>query len=141
MLFLDFGAILNYPSNGEFGIGCCMIQKCSALAAWLLLLFIAYATLSPIQARPTISTSPDFEHLAAFAILGMLFYLAYPRRVALVCLIVLGSAVVLEFSQLLTPDRHGRISDALEKLAGGVVGIMAGGALLFLAQARRWFKA
>jgi hypothetical protein len=92
-LFLDFGAVLNYRSNEEFGIGSCMIQKCSAIAAWLLFFFIAYATLSPIQARPTISTSPDFEHLAAFAILGMLFYLAYPRRVALVCLIVLGSAV------------------------------------------------
>jgi VanZ family protein len=117
-----------------------MIQKCSAIAAWLLLFFIAYATLSPIQARPTISTSPDFEHLAAFAILGLLFYLAYPRRVALVCLIVLGSALVLEVAQLLTPDRHGRISDALEKLAGGIVGIVAGGALLSLAQVRRWFK-
>ena len=41
------------------------------------------------------------------------------------CLIVLGSAVVLEFVQLLTPDRHGRIPDAVEKIAGGAVGIVA----------------
>src|ERR1700722_4240139 len=96
-----------------------MFHKLIAVAAWTVLAFIAYATISPIQDRPTLPASSSFEHLAAFAVLGALFCLAYPRHMALVCLIVLGGAVLLEFAQLLTPDRHGRIQDAIEKVAGG----------------------
>ena len=85
-------------------------------------------------------TSTSFEHLAAFAVLGVLFSLPYPRQVALVCLIVLGSAVLLELLQLLTPDRHGRVPDAIEKMAGGLVGIVVGRAILYFDQAGHWFQ-
>jgi VanZ family protein len=115
-------------------------QKLIGLAAWGLLAFIFYATISPIQDRPTLLTSTSFEHLAAFAVLGALFSLAYPRQVALVCLVGLGAAVFLEILQLVTPDRHGRIQDAIEKMAGGVGGIVAGRAILYVDQARRWFQ-
>jgi VanZ family protein len=117
-----------------------MSRKIITVAAWALLAFIVYATISPIQDRPTLPTSSSFEHLAAFAVLGALFCLAYPRQIVLVCLIVLGSAVLLEFAQLLTPDRHGRIQDAIEKMAGGAVGIVAGRAILYFEQASRWFQ-
>jgi hypothetical protein len=118
----------------------CMIHRLIAVAAWMLLAFIAYATISPIQARPTLFTSPDFERLAAFAVLGALFCLAYPRHIALVCLIILGSGVLLELAQLLTPDRHGRIQDAITKMTGGALGIVAGRAILYFRQASRWFQ-
>jgi len=117
-----------------------MIQKFVVIPAWVLLCFIAYATISPIQARPTLSTSPSVEHLAAFTVLGLLFCLAYPRHVVLVCVIVLGSAVSLEVAQLITSDRHGRIMDAIEKMAGGAVGIVAGRAILYFQQASHWFQ-
>jgi VanZ family protein len=117
-----------------------MIQKLTGIAAWLLLCFIVYATLSPIKDRPTLSTSPSLEHVAAFAVLGLLFALAYPRKSGLVCAVVLGCAILLELSQLLTPDRHGRIQDAVEKLAGGTFGIIAGTALLHFELAKRWFQ-
>jgi hypothetical protein len=104
-----------------------------------LLALIAFATISPIQYRPTLTISSTFEHLAAFAALGALSYLAYPRHFAFVCLIVLGSAVVLELVQQLAPDRHGRIPDAVEKIAGGTAGIVAGRAILHLERAKRWF--
>jgi VanZ family protein len=110
-----------------------MLHKLLAIAAWVSLAFIAYATLSPIQARPIVA-NPDLEHVAAFAVVGSLFCLAYPGRIILVCLIVLGGAVLLEYSQTLTPDRHGTVVDALEKVAGGALGICgARVALLFLA--------
>ncbi len=115
-----------------------MSQKLVTVAAWTLLAFIAYATISPI--RPSLFTSPSLERLAAFAFLAALFCLAYPRHILLVCLIVLGSAVLLEIVQLLTPDRHGRIQDAIEKIAGGVVGIAAAQAILSFEQANRWFQ-
>jgi VanZ family protein len=117
-----------------------MIQKTIAVAAWACLAFIAYATLSPIQNRPTSPTSSSLEHLAAFAVLGALFCLAYPQQIVLVCLIVFGSAVLLEIIQLLTPDRHGRIYDALQKIAGGAVGIAAARATLYFEQTSRWFQ-
>jgi hypothetical protein len=117
-----------------------MLHKLVTVAAWAAVAFIGYATISPIQQRPTLPTSASFEHLAAFAVLGALFCVAYPRQIPLVCLIVLGSAVLLEIAQLLTPDRHGRIQDAIEKMAGGVVGIVAGRALLHFEQISRWFE-
>jgi VanZ family protein len=117
-----------------------MFHKLIAIVAWALLAFIAYATISPIQYRPTLPISSSFEHIAAFAVLGALFCLAYPRHIALVCLIVLGSALVLEFVQLLTPYRHGRIPDAVEKIAGGASGIVAGREVLHLERAKCWFQ-
>jgi VanZ family protein len=117
-----------------------MLRKLLTVAAWSLLGFIIYATISPIQDRPTLPTSPNFERLAAFIVLGALFCLAYPRHIGLVCLIVLGSAVLLELAQLLTPDRHGRIQDAIIKTTGGAIGIVAGRAILYFKQASRWFQ-
>ncbi len=116
-----------------------MFHKLITVAAWVFLAFIAYATISPIQDRPSLPMPSSFEHLAAFAVLGALFCLVYPRHIALVCLIVFGSAVVLEIMQQLTPDRHGRIHDAIIKMTGGALGVVAGRAILYFPRAHRWF--
>jgi VanZ family protein len=116
-----------------------MLQRIALIAAWALLIFIAYATISPIQARPALPISPIIEHFGAFALLGLLFCLAYPRHTVLVCMIVLGSAASLELAQLMTPDRHGRVQDALEKMAGGIAGIIIGRAMLYFWQVSRLF--
>lgn len=99
-----------------------MIQKLSTIAAWLALAFIAYATLSPIDARPVVA-GLQLERFAAFSLMGLAFGLAYPRRLVLVVAIVVGCALGLETMQLLTPDRHGRLVDALVKATGGLCGI------------------
>jgi VanZ family protein len=102
-----------------------MIQRVSIVAGWLALAFIVYATLSPIGDRPVVAGA-QLEHFAAFAVLGLAFGLAYPKRLFLVAAIILGSAFGLEALQLLTPDRHGRLIDALVKAAGGICGIGLG---------------
>jgi VanZ family protein len=112
-----------------------MIQKVSIAAGWLALAFIVYATLSPIQDRPVVA-GPQLEHFAAFALMGLAFALAYPNRILLVVAIVVGTAFGLEALQLLTPDRHGRVLDALVKAAGGVCGISAGQLMSFLLRTR-----
>jgi VanZ family protein len=117
-----------------------MLHKFITVLAWALLAFIAFATLSPIQDRPTLPTSSDFEHLAAFAVLGVLFCLAYPRHAILAAIIVLGGAALLESLQLLTPDRHGRLVDVVAKMAGGGLGIAAGRVILLFKQSSRWFQ-
>jgi VanZ family protein len=108
-----------------------MLQRLAAVAAWVLLGYIAFATLGPISARPTLCTPPIYERMAAFFVFGALLNLAHPRQLVLVCLIVVGSAVMLELAQLITPDRHGRILDALEKIAGGGAGIVISRVMLY----------
>lgn len=113
------------------------ITRLAMAAAWIAVIAIAYATLthvgfvyaiyfklSPYLMRPEMQTYAHFEHVIAFALLGALFGVAYPRRPILVCCIVFGAAAFLEIAQTLTPDRHGTLIDALEKMAGGAAGIL-----------------
>src|SRR4029077_14134818 len=46
---------------------------------------------------------------------------------------------LLEFVQLLTPDRDGRIQDLIEKMAGGALGIVIWRAIASFGRANRWF--
>lgn len=101
-----------------------MFRSLTTIGAWTSLAFIAYATLCPLSERPEIeSLFSHFDHYLAFAVAGSLFALAYPRQTLFVCILVLGSAVLLELSQLFTPDRHARVVDALRKIIGGAIGI------------------
>ncbi len=122
------------------------IFKVMTAAAWASIAVIAYATLthvgfvysiyfrlSPILMRPQMRNYAHFEHLISFAAVGMLFSFAYPRRPLLVCCIVLGGAALLEFLQTLTPDRHGTLADALEKMVGGAAGIFLARRMLRMA--------
>jgi VanZ family protein len=112
------------------------IFRLITLAAWASIIFIAYATLarvgfvysiyyklSPFLMRPEMKTFAHFEHIIAFAFVGALFSFSYPRRTLVVCCIVFGAAALLEALQTLTPDRHGTLIDAIEKMAGGAAGI------------------
>ena len=119
-------------------------------AAWIAVIAIAYATLThvgfvyaiyfklaPYLMRPAMQTYAHFEHVIAFACLGILFGFAYPRRPVLVCIIVFGAAALLEIMQTMTPDRHGTWIDALEKMAGGAAGItLAKGVVLLRRRVR-----
>jgi hypothetical protein len=100
-----------------------MYHKLVATAAWLSLAFIVFATLSPIDLRPQVA-GVGLERFGAFAVTGVLFGLAYPRRLAFVIVLVLCGACTLELVQLITPDRHGRLPDLFVKLAGGSAGIL-----------------
>jgi hypothetical protein len=124
-----------------------MLQRFITAVAWASIAVIAYGTLShvgvvhiiyetvsPMVARPAIQAYVHFEHIFAFAVVGALFCLAYPRSTVLVCSVVFGSAILLECFQTLTPDRHGTIFDALEKIAGGAIGILLGKIALLLSR-------
>jgi len=114
-----------------------IVTKLVTIAAWAAVIAIAYATLTnvgfvysiyfklaPILMGPEMRTYAHFEHILAFALLGALFAYAYPHRLLLVCGVVLGGAALLELAQTMTPDRHGTLIDALEKMAGGAAGII-----------------
>lgn len=101
-----------------------MLQKAFFMAAWIAVAVIVCATLSPIALRPEIA-APNLERFGAYAILGFLFGMAYPRKIALVLEIVIGAAVLLEVLQLFTSDRHGTLLDVLFKTAGDLTGVIA----------------
>jgi VanZ like family len=106
------------------------------LAAWVSIVSIAFLTLAhvglvysiyfklaPLLLNIGMRKYALIEHLVAFALFGALFCAAYPDRIFMVCFIIFGSALALEFMQTLTPDRHGTFLDAFEKIAGGACGI------------------
>jgi len=108
-----------------------MLHKLMVAAAWAVLVFITYATLSSIGARPELVAGGSHkafftvaERFGAYAVLGLLFCLAYPRHLTLVCILVFGSAVILELLQNFVPDRDARVVDVVEKLLGGAAGIV-----------------
>jgi hypothetical protein len=111
-------------------------HRAVTVLAWLCLLYIAFATLGPISSRPSTGFSPQIERVAAYALVGMLFALAYPRHIILAGLVVLGVAILLEVLQLVMPSRHGRLLDAGFKVAGSVVGLGAGRVFAKLAMRR-----
>ena len=71
-----------------------------------------------LETRSIVTENPNIERFGAFAIIGLLFGLAYPRRLAVDPSFVVIVAGVLEILQLMTPDRHGHIADACVKAAG-----------------------
>jgi VanZ family protein len=99
-----------------------------------------YYKLAPLLMRPGMKLYVHSEHVIAFAVLGALFAFAYPRRLIFVCSIVFISAVALEYLQTMTPDRHGTLMDAFEKVVGGAFGIFAAHAILWFGRSRRRFQ-
>jgi hypothetical protein len=83
-----------------------------------------YFKLSPLLGNPDIQHYVRFEHVIAFAVVAVLLSLAYPSRPWFVSGAVLLSILVLEYLQTLTPDRHGSLTDAGEKILGGILGVV-----------------
>ena len=126
-----------------------MLEKLLTATAWVSIAVLAYFTLthvefvysiyyklSPFLMRPSMRAYAHFEHLLVFMAFGALFASAYPRRTFFVCSVVFSSAVVLEYLQTLTPDRHGTSIDAIEKIFGGALGICAARAIVHFRRER-----
>src|SRR5690606_31878904 len=96
------------------------------LAAWLLLAAVALMTLAPLGWRPASGYPAGLERFAAFALIGLVFSLAYRRQYVLVALLVLAAAVGLEALQTIVQGRHAGLADAAAKLGGGACGLLAG---------------
>jgi len=94
------------------------------LAAFATLGVIAYATLCPLELRPSLG-QPNWERFIAYALAGFLFVLAYPKRGGFVALGLVCAAVSLELGQYIDPSRHPRLADAAIKSLGAVSGAAA----------------
>jgi hypothetical protein len=114
-----------------------MLHKLLAIAAWTALALIVFLTLSPLDMRPVVTADPNIERFVAFALAGLLFGLAYPRRLVVDASFVMIVAGVLEALQLMTRDRHGHIADSLVKAAGGAFGVAMALVILVIAKRRK----
>jgi hypothetical protein len=114
------------------------MQRCLIFVTFVLTAAIAYATLAkvglpyaiyyklaPWLGNPDIHTYVAIEHLLVFGLFGSLLAFVFPKRIVVVCLIILFGATFLEYLQTLTADRHGTILDACQKVAGGLLGALA----------------
>ena len=91
-------------------------------------------TLGPPTVRPVSGFNRSLEHVAAFALLGLAFALAYPRRRVLPQSLI-GAAVValMEILQQIVPGRHAYFRDFIINAGGACAGIVL--AILF-----DWFR-
>lgn len=103
------------------------------ICAWFALLVVTAATLGPIGTRPVSSLPVLLERAGTFALVGSLFALAYPRNLIILGALLILAIISLEALQLLSPGRHARLDDAVEKISGAVTGIV------FVSLVRQYF--
>lgn len=103
-----------------------MFGRTAKIAAWASIAFVVYATLVPLAMRPTLGRlGTDYERFAAYVVVSALIVLAYPQHPVRIGVAVVTAALILEMAQLAIPDRDARVSDALIKAAGALIGILA----------------
>jgi hypothetical protein len=100
------------------------IANVARVASWVLLVALVVVTLSPIEYRPKTGHVLS-ERAVAFALLGLLWGVGYPRRRWGAAAGLLAVIVLLEFAQGFVPGRHGQVLVGLEKLTGGAFGLAA----------------
>jgi VanZ family protein len=101
-----------------------MAVKIARIAAWLLVVAIVVMTLGPPTVRPVSGLNRSLEHVAAFALLGLAFGLAYPNKRMLLALIGVTVAALLETLQLVVPGRHAYFADFVINAAGACGGLV-----------------
>ncbi|MET0258125.1 MAG: hypothetical protein ABW179_06040 [Methylobacterium sp.] len=104
--------------------------KFARLLAWTLVAALVFVTLAPIGLRPVVTSDADVERALAYALLGGLLALAYPRHWVLALGAGIGIAAGLEFGQVFTASRHGRVADFLVKASAAGGGVLAAHVLL-----------
>ena len=114
-----------------------MLRKIGLLAFIVVAAVIAFATLAPVDLRPR-TGHVHFERVVAYMMLGGSLSLAFPRKPALVIGALVILACGLEYAQTFVPTRDGRISDAVEKCVGAVIGAAIGLLVTRQCEKRGW---
>jgi VanZ family protein len=94
--------------------------------AWLVLAFIFFVTVSPIELRPHTIFTVNIDRAGAYLLAGLVFALAYPKQWKLIALFLVVGAIAFEFMQEFSPTRHARLHDALVKAGGALAGVTLG---------------
>lgn len=109
-----------------------MLQRICQIVGWLLFAAIVIVTVSPIGLRPHLGYGADLDRFVAFLVSGLFLGFGYKRRWLLVLCLLAVSAFGIEALQILTPDRHARLWDAMIKAGGGILGVLAAQMVIIL---------
>jgi nitrate reductase gamma subunit len=111
-----------------------LFVRIAALAA---IAVVTVLTLGPVDLRAMSPVDPAFDRALAYAVIGFLLILSFPRHPWRVMIGVVALIVLLEAGQGFRPDRHGRVPDVVEKTVGAAAGIAAATGTLWLLRRRR----
>ncbi|GEP00845.1 hypothetical protein [Methylobacterium haplocladii] len=114
------------------------MPKLARLMAWTLAAALVFVTLAPIGLRPVVTEDANVERALAYALLGFLFAIAYPRHWLLALCAGIGIAAGLEVGQIFAASRHGRVADFLVKASAAGIGVAVAQALLMVRY--RWTR-
>ena len=118
----DAGVEPESASESSTNSGGAMVVKIARIAAWLLVVALVVMTLGPPTVRPVTGFNRSLEHVAAFALLGLAFGLAYDRRM-LLALIGIAVAALMETLQQVVPGRHAYFRDFVINAASVCAGL------------------
>ncbi|TPN83847.1 hypothetical protein FJ987_26495 [Mesorhizobium sp. CU2] len=102
----------------------------SRIVALFLFAAISFATLSPIEMRPHLTSDPNVERALAYVLFGVALALGFPNRLVQTLVAAALVAGVLEALQIIDPGRHARLRDAVLKAVAGFIGIAVGHAIM-----------
>jgi hypothetical protein len=103
-----------------------MDRRILRFLAWASIVAIFVVTDGPIALRPSLGLGANAERLLAFAAVGVLFSLAYPNRLVMILVLLVGTAGLFEVLQLHVFGRHAHLKDFVYKTTGAVIGILGG---------------
>ena len=98
------------------------LRTLSRCIAWVLIVAVVVATVSPIELRPDTWAPPDLERFAAALVITGALCVGYPRHRFGIVVMMLGLIGLFELAQYFIPGRHGTPHDALVKAGGAIIG-------------------
>lgn len=113
-----------------------VFKSAALVCAWIGLGYLAWASIMPIGSRPHLFDEvPDISRFLGWFVITSAFAIAYPRSLGRILLAMSVAIVMIEAAQYLEVTRHGRIHDAVVKVAGAALAVVL--ALAYLAVARK----
>lgn len=100
-----------------------IILRLMAIAASVAIVIL---TVVPAPQRPVTMAPHDLEHFAAFCLTGILYGVAFERRLSQLLLAAVTYAILLECIQIPLPTRHARLEDAVVDAAALCIGLVLG---------------
>ena len=110
------------------------------LAAFGAIALVIALTIGPVGAREMSPVAPVWDRSVAYAVIGFLLMLSFPRHPWRVVLGMLVMIVGLEVAQEVLPGRHARIVDVVEKSVGAGLGAAVAAGALWAVRRRQDLK-
>jgi len=99
------------------------MKRASRIAGWLLIVAIAFLSLSPASYRPVTGVGHTKEHILIHILIGLAFGIGYAKRLPLLALGLVAFTAAVEAAQLFVPGRHARLRDFLIDAGAAWLGI------------------